>query len=288
MSIFLLANDQYQKVSKFFPADFPDVVVVYAILEKRMPGEVWVDNSDEPSAVLIKTQANICYITGHVEKKLFKQFLKQLRSNLKLHLVFEPSPNSKPFNLFLCGLTHIDRLSFKLKDKTKNYLSLPTTSAFDIVPLDKTNEKIFRTSSGFSIEKKLYGSEEKCIEEAYGFAVWDKQKNRIASETLGVSSNDYVELGIATHPDYRRQHLAKIVCGKFIVDILESKREPLWACKKSNEASIKLANSLGFEIERKYQFHIFLVYKFCVLAMRIVGFLKRKTKNLRYKSRQGQ
>ncbi len=280
MNISLLKNDQYQKVLKFFPADFPDVVVVYAILEKRMPGEIWVDNSDNPTAVLIKSNANICYIKGDITQSLFKKFLQKLKYNLRMHLVFEPSPASKHFNLLLCGLTKIDRLSFKLKDKTKNYLLLPSSSVFELTPLNKKNEAIFRMSSGFNMEKKLYGSEEKCIDEAYGFAIWDKQKNRIASETLGVSSKKYVELGIMTHLEYRKQNLAKIVCGKFITDILASGKEPVWACNKSNLASINLANSLGFELEREYQFTIFLKYKFYLFAMRVSGFLKRNITRL--------
>lgn len=58
--------------------------------------------------------------------------------------------------------------------------------------------------------------------------------------------DESIELGIETHPAARGQGLGHAVASRMIVDVLESGLTPVWACRKGNHASYRLAQRLGF------------------------------------------
>ncbi|MCV2393841.1 GNAT family N-acetyltransferase [Actinotalea sp. M2MS4P-6] len=57
---------------------------------------------------------------------------------------------------------------------------------------------------------------------------------------------DGVEIGIETVPWARRQGLGAAVAAAMIDDVLDRGSVPLWACRRGNESSYRLAMRLGF------------------------------------------
>lgn len=55
-----------------------------------------------------------------------------------------------------------------------------------------------------------------------------------------------IEIGINTHPDYRRRGFAKVACQAMIREILDQRMVPVWSCLMENIASRNLATSIGF------------------------------------------
>jgi RimJ/RimL family protein N-acetyltransferase len=58
--------------------------------------------------------------------------------------------------------------------------------------------------------------------------------------------DECIELGIETHPAARGHGLGRAVASRMIVDILSASLTPVWACRKGNHASYRLAQRLGF------------------------------------------
>ena len=54
------------------------------------------------------------------------------------------------------------------------------------------------------------------------------------------------EVDIQTHPEYRRQGLARLTASAFVAHCLEQGWEPVWECWENNLASIALAEKVGF------------------------------------------
>lgn len=76
-------------------------------------------------------------------------------------------------------------------------------------------------------------------------------KGQLVSAASSFSSYDMgYEIEIDTHVDFRRRGLAKIVGAKFILESLDRDRYPSWDAH--NQASIALAQQLGYEFSHEY------------------------------------
>jgi predicted transcriptional regulator len=61
-----------------------------------------------------------------------------------------------------------------------------------------------------------------------------------------------MEIGIHTHPAYRRHGYAEIVCAQLITTCEAQGYRTFWNCGATNVASATLARKLGFHGEQEY------------------------------------
>lgn len=67
-----------------------------------------------------------------------------------------------------------------------------------------------------------------------------------ASATLNWQTPDFAEVTVYTNPQHRQRGWGRSVVAALVQDLLESGQTPLYEVSQENEASIKLAQSLGF------------------------------------------
>lgn len=60
--------------------------------------------------------------------------------------------------------------------------------------------------------------------------------------------DNYLEIGIETREPYRGQGLAHAVAVAMVRFCLDNGIEPVWACRKENTGSFRIARSLGFSV----------------------------------------
>jgi RimJ/RimL family protein N-acetyltransferase len=63
--------------------------------------------------------------------------------------------------------------------------------------------------------------------------------------------DDEVEIGIETHPAFRRRGLASVAASAMIEDLLAGGLTPVWSCREDNVGSLRLAQVLGFAVSRR-------------------------------------
>jgi RimJ/RimL family protein N-acetyltransferase len=68
----------------------------------------------------------------------------------------------------------------------------------------------------------------------------------VASASLNWQSPSYGEIGVNTRPQYRRQGWGRSVVAAMVQFLLDSGRIPLYVVSEENQASIQLAESVGF------------------------------------------
>jgi predicted GNAT family acetyltransferase len=56
-----------------------------------------------------------------------------------------------------------------------------------------------------------------------------------------------VEVGVDTHPDFRRRGFGKAVVSAMTEALLKQGRIPVYRCSEDNIASLRLAQSVGYE-----------------------------------------
>ena len=65
-------------------------------------------------------------------------------------------------------------------------------------------------------------------------------------------SDDEVDIGVETAPDYRHMGLASIAANQMIRCCFEEHKRPVWSCDEGNSASRKLAEKLGFVLVSEF------------------------------------
>ncbi|MFZ1398303.1 MAG: GNAT family N-acetyltransferase [Candidatus Promineifilaceae bacterium] len=79
------------------------------------------------------------------------------------------------------------------------------------------------------------------------FSIRDRENDVIgASATLNWQSPQFAEIGVTTHPGYRRRGWGRSVVSAMANYLLGNGRIPLYVAAQANEASIQLAESVGF------------------------------------------
>lgn len=79
------------------------------------------------------------------------------------------------------------------------------------------------------------------------FSIRDRENDVIgASATLNWQSPSYAEIGVTTHPGYRRRGWGRSVVSSMVNFLLENGRTPLYVVAPNNEASVQLAERVGF------------------------------------------
>lgn len=91
---------------------------------------------------------------------------------------------------------------------------------------------------------------------AYGGG-WRAESNGVRGALAFTSFRfgDELEIGIETHPDARGKGLATGVAARMIEDLLEHGISPVWSCRESNLASVRLASKLGFRPVRRLPYY---------------------------------
>lgn len=246
-----------------------------AVLESKVSGSVFVDNTDHPKTVFIAHLYGMSLLFGDTENKEFNTSLANYmlntngnRHNLEYLQVYPEKWSDKLRELLDDKILNYSKLSNKYskleldsliekyrKDHIiqwgrvnfvyKNVNKLVNIeSKYDIKLIDPTiYDQIKETTV---IPEHFWNSKEQFLSDGIGYALI--KDNNIAS--IAFSSCKFeneLEIGIETLDKYRGNGFAKVVCETLIAYCEANGYSPLWACREENTGSYKLAKSLGFE-----------------------------------------
>lgn len=222
---------------------------IYSILDGYIQGTVYAD-SRFPKTVLIGTSSGIYFVIGEINNLDFNNYLFDLyRKRKKEKLRFTLFSSSEKWNCAIKNqlkdeIKQLSRFSFEYNlDKELDDKKILSSD----YSIEKINTEIIKNSLEFNEEyyKEYWGSISNFIENGFGFCILHNGK--VISECNSIfSSQQFAEIDIATHKDYRGQGLASIIANTFIDHSLKNSIVPRWDCDVSNKPSIKLAGKLGF------------------------------------------
>jgi RimJ/RimL family protein N-acetyltransferase len=89
---------------------------------------------------------------------------------------------------------------------------------------------------------------------AVGFGICGVLDGRgVAEAYASVPGDRAYEIGAIVHAEFRRRGLARATCAALIDECHRRGRETIWSCDRDNEASTRLARTLGYRRERPYR-----------------------------------
>ncbi|MDR2917894.1 MAG: GNAT family N-acetyltransferase [Tannerella sp.] len=226
------------------------------VVNKKINGEIFVDNIDLPQTFYILhpygmsllsgknnnefNSSLIEYILNHDGKRKKVEWMQAYPESWHTTLKKIEQDNNKPIPAIEIDV----RVNFKF-NRVK-YLETKQKNIDKNITIVRTGKDDFENIEGIVIPKYFWNNADDFVKNGIGYSLY-YQDSLAAIAFSSVIDNKYLELGIETLEQFRNKKLAYEVCATLIDYCLAMGLEPVWACRKTNTASYKLAEKLGFE-----------------------------------------
>lgn len=261
----ILPREQFDKLHAPLAAVTINNLFARAVVEKKITGTVFVDDTENPSTFYIVHPYCMTLLFGKSDNRTFNLAFKEHalntngnRTSFEWMQAFPESWDAVLLNLFEdklirsaentakqeTGVIELNtRVNFQFSlDKYLEYKNRQNNLGKKAVKTDRT---IFRAMKGSVVPEYFCDSEDDFINNGIGFSIF--YNGQLASTAYSSCIFDNVlELGIETIPQFRGKGLAEQSCSALIDYCIEHNYEPVWACRLENTGSYKLAQKLGF------------------------------------------
>lgn len=237
-------------------------LAVDALLEGSSPGEIYVDDRQEPRSAFARTMGRY-FLSGVSDNDVFNLAVKA-RFDVRIYpealergvdgftLYYAPDGWGEVIKEVILKDKHPveDRRQYYRFKKLKHDWRVMTADGFSVLTVDrsllegKTLENLDDLKAEMQSERP---SVEAFLEKSFGYCV--RHENELVAWCLSEYNRGVrCEVGIETQEDYRRRGLATITTSALVERALkEGVTEIGWHCYSGNEASIATALAAGFE-----------------------------------------
>lgn len=247
-----LDSKEYMKIANLVKSE--NELSVFSVINSIMPGEIYVNDIDNPTAALISTsECNL--IAGDSNDEFFNSEVSSV-----IDFWDQLTPDSKEW---IDKIPNIHKNPFIKKYKRRHYvLSIDKfmeceSTLKEGYVLEKVNLSLIRERALENSEKLLEWAENWVDDESfekYGTGYYIHNNEVIVSWSLSDCSFDKkVAIGIQTAERYRKNGFGKIVVAATIKNCFAKGYEKIdWLCVDSNKGSIAIAEKLGFTYNNDY------------------------------------
>jgi hypothetical protein len=262
----LLEKEQFDKLLVPLKRVTINHLFARSVLEQCIPGNVYVDNKDEPQTFYVVHPYGMSLLFGNSANAGFNRTFKEYALNInKSRNKFEwmqAFPGDwEPVLKDLFG----DRMikSFENKDHRENeivelntrinfkfnidkYLEFKKKNIVENLKIVRTTGQMFMDMKGSVIPYYFWNSAEEFCDKGVGFSLLYNDQLASTAYAAFIFDNQ-LEIGIETSEAFRDRGFAQYTCSKLIDYCIDHNYEPVWACRLENTGSYKLAQKLGFE-----------------------------------------
>jgi hypothetical protein len=270
----LLNKNQYAIVIDRLSTIPINTLFARAVLELKTSGRVFVDNTEAPKTFYIAHSYGMSLLFGDTENTAFNTSLADYMLNTNGHRVKQewlqvyPEKWNEKLNELLHDKiinyskiegkysrieldmfieknrkSHVlqwSRINFNYRDDNKIVNVGPE---YNIKIIDSD---IYDRIEGSVIPKYFWNSKEHFLSDGMGYALM-KGRDIVSIAFSSYIFENQLEIGVETSEKYREMGLAKYACEAMLAYCKTNKYLPIWACRKENIGSYRLAKSLGFE-----------------------------------------
>jgi len=244
------------------------------VIEKKITGKVYVDKIENPKTFYVVHPYGMSLLFGDSQNIDFNNNFLDYSLNLNKirdkHEWMQAYPNDWDSVLLELYNNHMIRSEDNHDQKDNEIIELNTRINFkfnrenyisnkkQILPQDceivRTDKKIYKEMTGTVIPGNFWDTAEDFIKYGIGFSLISNKKLASTAYSAFIH-DDKLELGIETMSEFRGYGFAQMTCSALIDYCIENNYEPVWACKLENIGSHRLAEKLGFIINKKIPYY---------------------------------
>lgn len=250
--IYKLQQSDFYKVEDLIKNSYHELSIK-AVIDGTSPGEIFVDNFENPiSTLIIGPECKV--VAGKADNKLFNQGIKERLDFFdqvtcddeewenSIHEIHKNIAIRKYVRRYyeLEKLKFSDFLESLDNQYTLEYVNVGNLNTLDFENSDKLRDWInFIDISAFT---------EYCLG-----AYIRKGKKIVSMSLVDCIVDDRIEIGVKTEKEYGKKGLGSIVTAATISSCISNGIKKIgWHCVDNNVGSIKTAEKVGFKLIKKY------------------------------------
>jgi RimJ/RimL family protein N-acetyltransferase len=270
----LLDKKDYDKATNYLSQVEINNLFARSVIEKKIVGKVYVDRADNPKTFYVVHPYGMSLLFGDSQNKEFNQKFLDYSLNLNSirdkHEWMQAYPNdwdkvlSELYNNRMIrseknqGNEEIEiielntRINFRFN--REKYFSNKRMILPNDCEIVRTDKEIYEKMNGSVIPSYFWDTADDFVNNGIGFSLFCNNKLATTAYSAFVH-DDKLELGIETIPEYRGKGFAQITCSALIDYCIENNYEPVWACRLENIGSYRLAEKLGFVVNKQVPYY---------------------------------
>ncbi len=235
-----------------------------AVVENHVEGKVYVDDPENPTTFYVHHEYGMSLLFGKSDNQTFNESFRKYalnehkgRINQEWMQAYPDQWDSVLSDLFGNKLVQQSenkeqktdiielntRVNFKFNlEKFREHQSKYPSNGLNIL---RSGKEVYHEMKGSVIPFYFWESAEDFIKYGAGFSLYH-ENNLACTAYSAFVIDDMLELGIETLPEFRGKGFAQHTCAALIDYCINNDYEPIWACRKSNVGSYKLAQKIGF------------------------------------------
>ncbi|MGO0062997.1 GNAT family N-acetyltransferase [Brevibacillus fluminis] len=236
------------------------------VIENKVDGHVFVDDALNPSVSLIVHKYGMALLCGNHENDAFNhqltRFLKHpaVAFPAKYLLTHPEQWEQKLTALFGSKMREVDGQqqgqendAFCLQTQRINYAyaspsclhDIQVPASFTVTKIDQDLYRKIHEVQSTVVPEHFWNSAEDFLENGIGFALlYDDQI--VSASFASYIVDDQLELGVETTAAFRKKGYSVYAASALVSYCLANGYQPLWACRRENIGSSRLAERLGF------------------------------------------
>lgn len=251
--MFKLESSEFYKVQKLI--ETKDELTIPAVINGNNPGEIFVNDRENPTAVLIKT-AECNLLAGNASDEKFNSeisselgFWDQVNAdNIQWERIIT-KVHKNPY------VRKYKRRRYVLNKENFNEVKVQLEEGVRVEPIDLDLIKRDELDNSEDVLEWIegWGEEENFIKCGAGCIVRDEE-NIMSWSISDCAFKDKIAIGIHTDGEYRKRGFALIAASHTIKECFGKGYNKIeWSCVATNKGSIAIAEKLGFKCESVYE-----------------------------------
>lgn len=240
--------NNYDNIHKFIDGIHVDKVYPCSIVEGIQSGDIFVDDVKNPSVALFWHYCGFAYIAGKYDDKFIYEIIEMMHNPEDGHsgrLALQTGNDDVIFRILQSDTQIQKREQYLFEYVGKEQSVLKLNDGYELKRIDTSNYDLL---SGHIVPTFSWKSKEDFLNKGFGFCIMNKSEFVSCAFSAGISKN-YVDIGVETAHVFKGNGFGKVVSNAMIAEILKRGQMPIWECNTTNEASMRLACSVGFKVK---------------------------------------
>ena len=156
--------------SFFVGNNIPSKPIIYAILNGRNPGNIWIDDTNSPSRILIVSNAGYSFYSGSLSNLAVKNVINCCKQNTNIKLAVTLNQLEKIIKIYP-DFDIIERTQLSFKNDHKSLKKIINNHVSNINFHKIKTSKLFNQCMWYNVMLEMYGSEDNFINNGIGFCL---------------------------------------------------------------------------------------------------------------------